>query len=121
MVTMDQMPGGVIPVSVVIPAYNAEGHIGAALASVHAPSVMLSEAIAVDDGSADRTAAIAAAAGALVRTNTRNSGPSRTRNAANCNWVTFLDADDTRPGRPIFHFARTGWRSGHRRSAYPAS
>jgi glycosyltransferase involved in cell wall biosynthesis len=88
----------VIPVSVVIPAYQAEEFIGAALASVASGKARPAEVIVVDDASTDRTRAIATAAGARVIAQPRNLGPSAARNAgvdaASSQWVAFLDADD---------------------------
>ncbi|WP_317997256.1 glycosyltransferase family 2 protein [Vulcanimicrobium alpinum] len=86
-----------MPVSVVIPAYNAESFIGAAIESVRVQTSLPAEVIVVDDGSTDRTAEIASQAGARVVTQ-RNSGPSAARNAgvdaASSPWIAFLDADD---------------------------
>ena len=84
-------------ISVVIPAYNAAAHLGAALASVEAQLQAPAEVIVVDDGSVDATAAIAAKAGACV-IRQANAGVSAARNAgvrlAQSEWIAFLDADD---------------------------
>ena len=91
-------------VSVVIPAYNAEAHIGAAIASVQAQSMSDLEVVVVDDCSTDATAAVVreiAARDPRVRVVTlpANMGaPAGPRNAgvrlARAHWVAFLDADD---------------------------
>jgi len=87
----------VLPISVVIPAYNAEDFIGEALESVHAQTLPISEIIVVDDGSSDRTANIARSYGASV-IQQANRGVSAARNvgirAATKSWIAFLDADD---------------------------
>lgn len=91
-------------VSVVIPAYNAEGVIQQALASVVGQTFRDLEIVVVDDGSTDRTEARAREALArsglphrIVR-RARNGGPSAARNAgvrlARGAYVAFLDADD---------------------------
>ena len=85
------------PVSVVIPARNAEAFLGEALASVREQRPPVLEIIVVDDGSTDESARVAVACGArLVRL--RRSGPSAARNVgiriARGTWVAFLDADD---------------------------
>lgn len=54
-------------VSLVIPAYNAEAHLSQALDSVLHQTRPPDEVIVVDDGSADRTAEIAASYGDRVR------------------------------------------------------
>jgi glycosyltransferase involved in cell wall biosynthesis len=91
-------PATRLPVSLVIPAYRAEAYLASAIASVTGAAVVPTEIIVVDDGSDDRTAAVAAAAGADVIRLPRNGGPSRARNigvaAATQPWVAFLDADD---------------------------
>jgi glycosyltransferase involved in cell wall biosynthesis len=92
-------------ISVVIPAYNAEEWIGAAIASVFAqayPSELV-ELIVVDDGSTDATVAItqtllAARTGTHGVLHTSHGGPGVARNlgwqSAQNEWIQFLDADD---------------------------
>jgi glycosyltransferase involved in cell wall biosynthesis len=86
------------PISVIIPAYNAAAFILKTIAYVRAQTLPVAELIVVDDGSTDRTAELAAAAGARV-IRQANAGPSAARNAglraATQPWVAFLDADDT--------------------------
>lgn len=84
--------------SVVIPAYNAESTLAAALGSVvgHAADM---EVIVVDDGSTDATARVVATFGDHVRLlSTPNRGVSAARNTgiseSNGGLVAFLDADD---------------------------
>lgn len=100
-------------VSVVIPAWNAAGFIGRALASVltgqESDSLRLAEIIVVDDQSTDDTLAVltrlAVQAPRLkVVRNAVNLGPGGTRNAgisaATSDWIAVLDADDAyAPGR----------------------
>lgn len=87
-------------VSVVMPAYNAERFIGAALDSIAAQAAKPLETLVIDDGSQDRTAQIAKAHGlaGLVVRQQANAGPSAARNAglaqASGAWIAFLDADD---------------------------
>jgi GT2 family glycosyltransferase len=87
-------------VSVVIPAFNAETHIEAAVASALAQTHTPYEVIVVDDGSTDRTADVAGAFGpsvTVVRTGSRGAGGARNAGAraATGEWLAFLDADDT--------------------------
>ena len=103
-------------VSVIVPAYNAEGTIRAAIASVNAQTFGDFELIVVDDASTDRTASRVEA---LVRERRQrepsggegsgeafrfirlpaNRGPAGARNAglaaARGEWIAFLDGDDT--------------------------
>lgn len=95
------MTGQIRPlISVVIPAYNAEGFIADALASVIAQDYPNTETIVVDDASTDATEEV-------VRNhplrchyvrNSANLGPSASRNRgireATGRYVAFLDADD---------------------------
>jgi len=95
-------------VDVLIPAYNAAGSIGRAVASALAEPEVAS-VIVVDDCSSDETAPAATAAGAgdarlqIVRF-AQNRGPAAARNHAlslgSAPLVTMLDADDwLLPGR----------------------
>lgn len=83
--------------SVIIPAYNGERFIRAAIESVQAQTLPVSEIIVVDDGSTDRTAEIAESLGAVV-IRQPNGGVSAARNvgirAATQPWIALLDADD---------------------------
>ncbi|MEM1344734.1 MAG: glycosyltransferase [Pseudomonadota bacterium] len=94
-------------VTVVLPCYNAAGHLGKTLDSVLAqdhPEVRL---IAVDDGSTDATVAVlreyeARCAGRLTWQSGPNQGANHARNAglalAETPYVAFLDADDAYEG-----------------------
>jgi glycosyltransferase involved in cell wall biosynthesis len=92
---------------VVIPAYNAQPYIDAALGSVLAQNIPSVEIIVVDDGSTDGTADRVAAYGERVRyIRQENSGghPGSPRNAgiaqSTGKYICFLDADDLMaPGR----------------------
>jgi len=85
--------------SVIIPAYNSETTLARAIDSVLAQSRPAYEIIVVDDGSTDGTAAVAEAFGDAVRlVRQTNAGVAVARNvgaqAANGDWLAFLDADD---------------------------
>jgi glycosyltransferase involved in cell wall biosynthesis len=84
-------------ISVVIPAFNAEAFVAEAIESVLAQDYGRVELIVVDDGSTDRTAAIAAGYGVKIVTQ-ENGGQAAARNAgvaaADGAFVAFLDADD---------------------------
>ncbi len=96
-----------LPVSVVIPVYNALDRLPAAVASVQGQRQPPREIVVVDDGSTEGSAqAVLAAAGDGVAGPARlrverqpNGGPSRARNRgirlAAQPWIAFLDADDT--------------------------
>jgi glycosyltransferase involved in cell wall biosynthesis len=84
-------------VSVVIPVYNGERFLSAAIESVQAQRLSVSEIIVVDDGSTDRSAEIAGELGVtVIRQN--NQGLSAARNAgiraARNEWIAFNDHDD---------------------------
>ena len=84
-------------VSVVIPAYNAERTLGTVLAALTSEDPGPDEVIVVDDGSTDRTAAVAFEAGARVIEAPGGGFAGGARNAgwreARCEVVCFLDAD----------------------------
>ena len=93
-----------LPVSVIMPAYNAAATLPRAVASVQSQDMQDWELLIVDDGSQDETARIATALGqedsrihCLVQP--RNSGVAMARNraidAARGRYLAFLDADDT--------------------------
>jgi glycosyltransferase involved in cell wall biosynthesis len=91
-------------VSVIIPTFNSERFVCDAIDSVFAQNYSEIEIIVVDDGSTDRTIAIAGQKLQSVLSNWRiielgrNMGPSAARNAglraARGVWVQFLDSDD---------------------------
>jgi glycosyltransferase involved in cell wall biosynthesis len=85
-------------VSVVIPVYNGERFLEAALDSVASQTLPPHEVIVVDDGSTDSTPSILAAHPALRVITTASRGPAAARNtgvgAASGELIAFLDADD---------------------------
>ena len=85
-------------VSVLIPCYNAERYLSAALDSVLAQTYQDFEIIVVDDGSTDDSAAVAARYPRVRCFRHAHSGISVTRNLclskAKGEFVAFLDADD---------------------------
>jgi glycosyltransferase involved in cell wall biosynthesis len=92
-------PAAVIPVSVVIPAYNRPAMVTRAVASALAQSPSRpAEVIVVDDCSTDDTGAAAKRAGARVVRHDVNRGEGAARNsgiaAARHDWVALLDSDD---------------------------
>ena len=88
--------------AVIIPARNAERHIGRCLEALQRDGAPI-EIIVVDDASADATAAIAEAKGARVVRLRMQSGPGAARNAgvavSEADIVIFVDADvEVAPG-----------------------
>jgi len=101
--------GGSIRVSIVIPAFDAEGTIKRALDSARLQGGAELEIIVVDDASTDRTPEIVAQEAVLdhrirLLSMSANAGPAAARNrgldAARGEWIALLDADDSyHPGR----------------------
>jgi glycosyltransferase involved in cell wall biosynthesis len=87
-------------VSVVVPVYNRQDAIGAALSSATAQTYRSFEIVVVDDGSTDDTAARVASSYPSVRLLRlpRNTGVAAARNrgiaAARGELIAFLDSDD---------------------------
>jgi glycosyltransferase involved in cell wall biosynthesis len=86
-----------IEIAVVVPVRDGEAYLGEALASVLSQDLAPREVVVVDDGSRDRSAAIAGAAGVRVvsqpptgAAEARNRGVAETSSP----WLAFLDADD---------------------------
>lgn len=91
--------GGGPLVSVVMPVYNNQQHIGEALDSVLAQDYGPMEIIVVDDGSTDGTAEVVSSYGdrvILLRQQNQGSAVARNLgiNSAKGQYVAFLDADD---------------------------
>ncbi len=94
-----------MPISVIIPAYNAAATLTEALDSVATQNVPLQAVIVVDDASTDGTAKVFAAWSTshqdlnprLIH-QAHNQGPAAARNAgiraATSDWIAFLDGDD---------------------------
>lgn len=88
-----------LDISVIIAVFNGEKTLARAIDSVLAQTYPACEVIVVDDGSTDASAEIAACYGPPVRLLQQpNLGVSAARNAgveaAQGDWVAFLDADD---------------------------
>ena len=85
-------------VSVVMAAYNAEEHVGAALESVLAQDYEPLEVVVVDDGSTDRTGEIVRSFPDVRHLWQENAGPAAARNRAfaeaSGELVAVLDSDD---------------------------
>ncbi len=90
--------GGPASISVIIPAWDAARHLGAALDSVRAQGLDGLEVIVVDDGSTDATTAVAEGHGGVVLVRRPHAGAAAARNAgvarATGDLYAFLDADD---------------------------
>ncbi len=92
-------------ISVIVPVYNGEEWLGEALESLKGQTYGDFEAIIVDDGSTDNSAAIAktfCAADSRFRLISQpNAGVSAARNhgidLAKGEWIAFMDADDIMP------------------------
>jgi glycosyltransferase involved in cell wall biosynthesis len=86
------------PVSTIIPAYNAERYLAETLASVSERTLAPRQIIVVDDGSTDRTAAIARGVARIFVMRTEHAGLGAALNtglaAAEEEFIAFVDADD---------------------------
>lgn len=88
-------------ISIIIPAYNAEGYLGETLKSVASQEDMPDELILIDDGSTDDTLAVAHSFSfpfPYKILSVKNSGQGPARNLgvslATSEYVYFLDSDD---------------------------
>jgi glycosyltransferase involved in cell wall biosynthesis len=103
-------------VSVILPMYNGERYIRAALRSVREQEYSPREIIVVDDGSTDAGPALVAGEFPEVRcVRQDHAGLSAARNAglarASGGWIAFLDADDLwAPGKLK---RQTDWLAAH--------
>lgn len=92
-------------VSVIVPVYNGERFLGAALESVARQDYPRLEIVVADDGSADRTAPIARAFPGVRYVHHPHQGLAATRNAglaaANGELISFLDHDDLWPPQKL--------------------
>lgn len=93
-------------VAAIIPAFNEEATIGQVIRAVKGAG-LVSEVIVVDDGSKDRTAAVAAAAGARVVSLPENVGKGGAMKAGaettDADVLLYLDADLTGLERGHLH------------------
>jgi CDP-glycerol glycerophosphotransferase len=108
-------------ISVVVPFYNNEDLLADCLRSIAAQSITDFEVLMVDDGSTDRSAAIAAAQAAadprfrLIQV-PHGGSPGYTRNQgikqAVGEYLSFVDADDTLPPHALEHMMHRLEKSG---------
>ncbi|AUB80679.1 glycosyltransferase family 2 protein [Candidatus Thiodictyon syntrophicum] len=89
-------------VSIIIPVFNGEEFLAAALASIREQDYASSEIIVVDDGSTDGTGKLVRGLGTdICYLYQGNAGPAAARNrglaAAQGDLIAFLDADDWWP------------------------
>jgi glycosyltransferase involved in cell wall biosynthesis len=85
------------PISVVIPAHNAEKFLEEAIRSVHAQTLKVAEIIVVADDCTDRTPRIAANLGTtVIKLKRRNMAAGLNLGVKACSqpWIALLDADD---------------------------
>ncbi len=113
--------GDAVLVSIVMPAFNAQSYIGAAIASAQAQTEARIEILVVDDGSTDRTGDIVKAAAEgdarirYIRMEV-NGGPAAARNRALAlaqgDWIALLDADDRFHPRRLERLIALAGRTG---------
>jgi glycosyltransferase involved in cell wall biosynthesis len=86
-----------VPISVIVPAYNAAWILADCLEAVFQSTLLEFEVIVVDDGSTDRTAEIARQFPCKVVTTSSKSGPGAARNvgaaSASAEILVFVDSD----------------------------
>jgi len=89
--------GGSVQISVIIPVFNAERTIADCLHALDSSTYSAAEYVVVDDGSTDRSVAIAQRAAAKVVSTGGRFGPARARNLgvqfASGDLIVFIDAD----------------------------
>lgn len=103
-----------IPISVIVPVYNAAPWLATCIDSILAQSVMAAEIILVDDGSEDTSPMIcrqyADNHDHITYIRIPNSGPSVARNtgvmAARSPYIAFVDADDVAHPDMLLTFVR---------------
>jgi glycosyltransferase involved in cell wall biosynthesis len=92
-------------ISVIVPAYNRERYIRAALESIYAQDYRPIEVVVVDDGSTDGTASVVRSYPEVNYIYQENQGPVVARNTglARCTGelIAFLDADDYWPASKL--------------------
>ena len=105
------------PVSCVIPVFNGERFLAAAIDSVLAQSLSEIEIIVVDDGSTDGTRDVLDRFGArVVYIHQANAGPASARNNgirhASGEFIAFLDSDDLwHPEKTVIQLSRFATRA----------
>ncbi|WP_234734744.1 glycosyltransferase family 2 protein [Tellurirhabdus bombi] len=99
------MPEQLPFLSVIIPVYNAERHLAAAIKSIQDQQYPALEILAIDDGSSDKSAEILRSFPEVTYTYQTNQGPAAARNRgiqqAKGEFILFLDADDYFPAGKI--------------------
>lgn len=92
------MTASSVPISVVIPAYEAAPYLEDTVGSVRDQTVDVDEIVVVDDGSSDDTVRVAESLDVRLVRHEGNRGVSAARNsgvrAADNEWIALLDADD---------------------------
>ena len=87
--------------AVIIPVFNGERFLGAAIESALGQTRVPEEIIVIDDGSTDRSAQIARGYAEVRLVQQANAGPAAARNAgiviAESEYIALLDADDLWP------------------------
>jgi glycosyltransferase involved in cell wall biosynthesis len=88
-----------LQISCIVPVFNQAHYLSAALESIFAQTLPVSELIVVDDGSTDDVKAVLAKIRKQIRyVRQENAGPAAARNRgvrmAQGEWLSFLDGDD---------------------------